>query len=97
MTDTQAKSDLDVLRLALTEVTDRAFDTTAASAAEMLVTLQELVTNASREELALLAGNIAKHLGQPPAFCAPPNIRFRRVSPVANNSLAARRPNAQGC
>lgn len=96
MTDTHAKSDLDVLRLALTEVTGTAFDTTAVSVAEMLLTLQELVTNGSREELALAAGSIAKHLGQPPAFRAPPNIRFRRVSPVANSSLAAGRPNAQG-
>lgn len=89
MTDTQAESDLNVLRLALTEVTGTAFDTTAASVAEMLVTLQELVTNGSRDERALLAGSIAKHLGQPQAFCEPPNIRFRRVSPVANSSLTA--------
>lgn len=83
MTDAQAKTDLDVLRLALSEVTGTAFDTTAASVAEMLVALQELVTNGSREERALLASSIAKYLGQPQAFCEPPNTRFRRLSPQA--------------
>lgn len=85
MKDIQAKSDSEVLRLALKEVTGTAYEATAASVAEMLVTLQELVTNGSRDELALLAGSVAKHLGQPQAFCELPNIRFRRVSPVKNS------------
>lgn len=87
MTDTQAKSDSEVLRLALKEVTGTAFDTIAASVAEMLVTLQELVTNGSRGERMLLAGGIAKHLGQPQAFCEPPNIRFRKLWPQAKISM----------
>lgn len=84
MSDTKARSDTEVLRLALNDVTGVTYHASKAGVDEMLLGLQALVANGSRDNLAKLAGSIATLLGQPPELCKPPNIRFRKLSPTVN-------------
>ncbi|WP_298409597.1 hypothetical protein [Janthinobacterium sp.] len=92
MNETEARSDLDVLRLALQDMAGVVYGTTAVYVDEMLLGLQKLVTNGSRDDLAILAGSIATFLGQPQALCEPPNIRFRKLSSTLKNSMVSTSP-----
>lgn len=85
VSNTKCRSDVDILRFALTDVTGEAYDASTVGIEEMLLGLHVLVASGSRDELAKLAGTIATLLGQPPELCELPNIRFRKLSsPVFN-------------
>lgn len=92
MSNDDARSDIEVLRLALKDVTGVAYGTTADDVEEMMLGLRGLVANGSRADLVNLASSIATFLGQPSALCDPPNTRFRKLSTTFKASVVTSGP-----